>query len=576
MRKIYLPFLVVLGIVFCTTSCKKYADPPPYFEKDSTVAVLGKRKVLLIGIDGLPGKEFKALNLPTLTGMLTKAKYSLSEAVDDAVTTDAASWKTLLSGVTFAKHMVRDSTFESLNQAAEGQTGKNYPSLFYFIIRSARPDLQSRFISDWPDLLTQLAPEASFRVPTANDGATKDSAIAALKTKNDDITMVHFNGASIAGKAGAFSASDAGYKAATIKIDGYVNEIMTALKARPGYNKSEDWLVIVAGTHGGINNTYGGGSDEETMVPVIYYNEKMKTTEFIKADYASALITGRDANAVNATVLNDGGQYDIGTGNQTIQIRVKGTGPFNWPHFMGKTTGFTQVGWTMFTNSSGSWCFSVRTTTVGEKRLQPTTPNVFNGSWHTLTVVIYDSAGGRWVKRFTDGVRVADDNGTRNLGTSSGSITSTAPLMIGWGGDKSMGAMTFNVADFQIFNTALTDDDVRNSLCISDITKHTKYSNLIGYWPCKDGFGSRFKNYATGKSGLPLSLSGPYNWAADLLLPCNITATPSSAGQEQVMLTSSGIPSIVFYWLRVNVNSNWGIESASWLTKYETEFVGIE
>ncbi|HTG55193.1 MAG TPA: hypothetical protein VL943_02910, partial [Niabella sp.] len=199
MIKIYLPLLAIIGTLFFISSCKKYADPPPYFEDDSTTAVVGKRKVLLIGIDGLSGKEFKALNLSTLNGMLAKSKYTLVNAVDDVVSTDAASWKTLLSGVSFAKHMVRDSTFESLEQPEEGQVGTNYPSLFYFIIRSARPDLQSRIVSDWPEMLSSLTPEASFKVATQNDAATKDSVVAAVKNNDDDFLVAHFNGASIAG-----------------------------------------------------------------------------------------------------------------------------------------------------------------------------------------------------------------------------------------------------------------------------------------------------------------------------------------------------------------------------------------
>ncbi len=575
MRTVFLTFLITISMLWVVSSCKKYADPPPYFEDDSTSAVVGQRKVLLIGIDGLPGKEFTALNPPTMMSMLQKGKYTLSNAVDDAVSTDAASWKTLLSGVSYAKHKVKDSTFESLNQPQEGQVGKSYPSMFYFIIRSAKPDLKSRFISPWADMLNQLTPEVSVKVPVVNDQAVKDSAVNALKNKNDDLVVVHFNGASIAGKANAFSAANANYKAAVLKIDGYVNEIMTALKARPGYNKDENWLVIVTGTHGGIDNGYGSGSDAETLVPSIYYNEKFQKTEFVKADYSSAVITGRDAATVKASVDDDIGYYDIGTGNQTIQIKIKGGSAFSYPHFMGKTTAFTQTGWTMFTNSSGVWCFSYRSSTVGERRLQ-TGSNVFDNKWHTLTAVIYDSAGSRWVKRFTDGVRIADDNGTRNLGASSGTITSPSPLYIGWGGDKNYGAMTFNVADFQIFNVGLTDAEIAGNLCLTDVSKHPKYGNLIGFWPCNDGFGSMFKNLAPGKSGLPLRLSGPYSWNTDPLLPCNITRTQQGAGQKQLILSSSSIVGTMFYWLKLSVNSSWGIDPSNWLEVYENEFVPIQ
>ena len=76
MRTVFLTFLITISMLWVVSSCKKYADPPPYFEDDSTSAVVGQRKVLLIGIDGLPGKEFTALNPPTMMSMLQKGKYT--------------------------------------------------------------------------------------------------------------------------------------------------------------------------------------------------------------------------------------------------------------------------------------------------------------------------------------------------------------------------------------------------------------------------------------------------------------------------------------------------------------------
>lgn len=575
MRKVYISFLVIVAVLFVIASCKKYADPPPYFEKDSIASIIGKRKVLMIGIDGLPGKEFKALNIPNMKAMLSKSKFSLNSIVDDVVTTDAASWKTLLSGNNFVKHEVRDSTFESLFKPAEGQIGKNYPSLFYFVIRSAKPDLQSRFVSCWPDMLKLLTPEVTVGVPTTNDAATKDSVVAALKSKNDDLIVVHFNSSSIAGKAGAFSATNSGYAAAVTKIDSYVNDIMTALKARPGYNKEEDWLVIITGTHGGINNTYGGNTDEEIMVPAIYYNEKFKPIEMVMADYSSILISGRDANAVKAQALNDGGLYSVGTGQQTVQMKIKGASAFgNYPHWISTMSSWPSTsGWSIF-SGGGNWAISVRSTTSGEQRIQgAASGNYSDGKWHTLTVVFFDSAASRWVKRFTDDMRIS---GTANLGAGFGDIQNSGPLTFGWGADPGYNPVSYEMADVRIFNTALTDQEITSNLCLTDISKHPKYSNLIGFWPCNDGFGTRFKNQAPGKSAFPLNLSGPFVWNTDPVIPCSITPTVLGSDKVQTMLSSAGIPSTIFYWLKISVNNSWGIEPSNWLSLYESEFIGIK
>jgi len=557
-------------------SCKKYADPPPYFEDDQDTTVLASRRVLLIGIDGAVSAEVKTIAPATITGLLTHAKFQWDGVADES-TTDATSWKTLMTGVSFAKHKIQDSTFiYTPPPGSDSHNGlpPNYPSMFSYIVASSRGNMRTSFISPWPNLVNKAVPEVRDQVITSGDQGVKDSALARIRNGNPDFITLNFNSPAIAGKAGGFTGTNTAYRDAITKVDGYINELIAALKARPQYNKNEEWLVVIKSTHGGLGTGYGGSTPTEANSFTIFYNERFKPTEFKKADYTSALITGRDANTVKATVENDGGFYDIGTGSQTIQVKIKGGAPFNYPHFMGKTSAFGQTGWTMFTNSGGVWCFSFRTSTVGERRLQDGS-NVFDNKWHTLTAVIYDSAGSRWVKRFTDGIRIADNNTTRNLGTSSGTITSTSPLSLGWGGDRGYNAMTYNTADFQIFNSALTDEEVSTNLCLKDITKHPKYASLIGYWPCNDGFGSQFNNLAPGRSGLPLKLSGPFNWASDPLIPCNITASTIGAGQAQMMLSSASIAKTLFYWLRVPVSDSWGFEGSNWLQNYEIEFVGL-
>ncbi|MGC4235694.1 MAG: DUF4983 domain-containing protein [Niabella sp.] len=576
MRNIYLLLVTICAVLIFTPSCKKYADPPPYFEEDSTAAIVGKRKVLLIGIDGLPGKEFTAINPPVLTAMLPKSKYTFNNAVDEEVSSDPASWKTLLSGVTFARHLVRDSTFESLQKPSEGQPGRNYPSLFYFILRSASSDLKSRMVSSWSDLLTLLTPEASVKVATGGDAATKDSVVAALKNNNDDLLVAHFAGASAAGKAGSFSASNAGYKAAVLQIDTYIGEIMAALKARPGYNNEEDWLVIVTGTHGGKGNSYGGNSDEELRVPSIYYNEKFKSNHFVASDFSSPLL-GTGPNDPNAILNDANGVYNFGTPGDasgvreyTVEIKVKILGAnTNYPSILSKRAAFNPgvVGWTVFLEGD-HW--RVNFGQVGQNNTQIVGTAIRDEKWHTLSFVIKNSGATRLVRTFTDGV-------FNNQGdiTAKGDLNTTAPLTLGYLSPTSVSAR-FNSTDIRIFNVALSDDEVKNNLCLTDMAAHPKYNNLIGYWPCSDGFGSKLKNLAPNYQNLGFNLTGTYEWAEVSPLPCTITPGAVEAGQVKLQLSSAGIPSTIFYWLKVAVNSTWGIETSNWLSLYESEFLPIQ
>lgn len=571
-------FLVLTALLLAVVipACKRYIEPPPYFEESGDTTRPAARKVLIIGIDGAVGAEYKIIQPPVLMSLKAHSKFTW-DAVSDEVTTDAASWKTLMTGISYSRHQIRDSSFIYSQPPGGSQhtAPAIFPSFFSYILSSARSDLKTAVISPWGTMLNKLVPEVEDRVLASNDAAVKDSAIVRLKNVRSDLIVVNFNSVAIAGKASGFSSGAAGYKDAVTKVDGYLGELMTALKSRPEYNKNEEWLVIITGTHGGEANSYGGPSEKETNVFSFYYNEKLKQKEFVKGGaFAGVQMKGRDAAAVKAQVLNDGGLYDVGTGQQTVQIKIKGSGPGAYPHFFSKAERFASTpGWTIFT-SGATWALSVRSATTGERRIQATTPNVFDNQWHTLTFVFYDSAASRWVKRFTDATRVVDVTATVNLGAAYGIISSVSPLTIGWGTDPAYGGVTFFSSDVRIFNTALSDDEIRNTLCLADIKQHPKYTNLIGYWPGDDGFGGRFRNKAPGRS-LDFSLQGPFQWADVPDLPCNVAAVPSSTDVTSLFIKGVDVVTTSFYWLRLTPQASWGLEGSSWISQYETEFVKL-
>lgn len=572
-----IPLLATM-IAGTLASCKKYADPPPYFEDDlDSSNTLTSRRILLIGIDGAVSSEIKTIAPPTITGLLSHAKFQW-DGITDEVTTDATSWKTLVAGVSFGRHRISDSSFiYTPRDGEDSHAGAPpfYPSMFSYILSSAnKSNMRTSFISSWNTLVERVVPEVLDPVLTASDQGVKDSALARIKNRNPEFLTVHFNGPSLAGKAGGFTQSNAGYKDAITKVDGYINEIMAALKARPEYNKKEEWLVIVTGTHGGVGNSYGGGTSSENSSLVVFYNEKFKPTEFRRADYSAVEIKGRDGATVKAQALDDGGLYSVGTGQQTIQFKIKGTGFGNYPHWVSTMTTWPSTsGWSIF-SGGGNWAISVRSTTSGERRIQGApTGRYDDGNWHTLTVVFYDSASSRWVKRFTDDMRIVETSNV-NLGATWGNIANSSPLTFGWGADKGYNPVTYGLADVRIFNTALTDAEVRSSLCMKNVlVEHPRKDNLIGYWPGNDAFGSKYSNYVPGRSNIPLTLSGPFSWLTQSLLPCNFTAPPADASKTQLLITNSTIARTAFYWLRMPIADSWGFEGIDWLKNYETEFV---
>lgn len=559
-------------ISLMVSSCERYYDPPPYFEEIGDTTRKAERKILIIGIDGAVGSEYKSIQPATLIGMKPHSKYSW-EAVSDESTTDAASWKTLMTGVSFFHHRIYDSSLVYTQPPGSDEHAPivYYPSFFTYLLTTSKADTKISFVTSWPELLTQLVPEVEGKVLAADDKGVKDSAVNVIKNPSSDVVVVQFNGVAKAGLQFGFSANAQGYKDAVNQVDQYISEILAALKSRPQYNKNEEWLVVVQGTHGGADHTYGGPSASETNVPVFYYNENFLEKEFVTAgSFSGVEISGKD-DPIKAQLLNDGGVYDAGTDEQTVLVKVKGTSG-SYPHFFSKMERWpSKPGWSMFT-AGANWAMSIRSTTSGEFRIQSNNQPAFDGNWHMIGFTIADSGSKTWVRRYTDGIRheVRDVTSMYNNG---GSVESPSPLTFGFGADPGMGASKFYTADAMIFNVALSDQEIQDIMCMQDISKHPQYSHLIGYWPGNDGFGGRLKNKAPGYN-TDFILSGPYHWDALQELPC--TSVPSSSpNTESLLVKSVDLAPIFFYWLRLTPQSSWGLEGTNWLNKYESEFIKL-
>ena len=574
-----LAFLPILTLLI-TPSCKKYADPPPYFEDTIAVVKQPLRKVLIIGVDGAVGTEYKAMQLPVLVGLQEHSKYSW-EAVSDESTTDAASWKTLMTGISYSRHAIHDSSFiytQPAGGAAHG-TVNSYPSFFSYILSSSKPDIKTTVISQFSNLLTRLVPEVEDKVLVSSDAAVKDSAVARVKRANAELVVVNFNSVAIAGLTHGFSATAPGYKSAALTVDGYIGEIMTALKTRPEYNKDEEWLVVLTGTHGGVGNAYGGGSKQEVSVFSFYYNEKFKSLELYKPPFINAQLKGGKGTGFRA-VLNDPNLYNPGTGPMTIEMKVKGTRSGGYPLFFSKKGPATgnmldsgDPGFLFFTGGNNNFNIEARGTT-GRARPGAGPAVIFNNDWHTISTVFVDSLPNRrWMKMYVDGIK-----GSETEITSWGSITSAQPLILGYSegnaGDAATAHIIFNVADVRIFNVGLSSAEVAANVCSKDITQHPRYTNLIGYWPCNDGIGGRFRNYAPGYENKDFIFQNSFLWESLTQVPCSSPETFDPA-KKYLVLSSSGVANNVFYWLRIPTASSWGFEGSSWLSQYEIEFVKL-
>ena len=579
-KYLYVGVFVLLLSALGFTSCKKYSDNPPYFEPYDSSLVAKDRRVLVIAIDGLQSDAFKTAATPNYTALMENGKYAW-DAKSDIISKDASAWKTLMSGVTYSTHNISDSNFSTAQGSAGDHddngstTQSNYPSFYYFILRSRIFNASTAFLSSWGKMVSSVANESKTKAVLNNDAAVKDSAIGILKNGNAKVVVVNFNGpAKLAvdpSSAANFSSGSAEYVASLKTVDGYIGEIMNTLKARPLYNSSEDWLVVITGTHGGVNKTYGGSSDGETLVPTLYYNKAFKKQEFTSAGSFSSIKV--QSNTITASLNDPDDEYMPKTGQFSVQFKVRGSLP-SYAHVFSKWNGAWASGiggWSIFTSGS-NWGLSIKSGTSGERRIQESAPNknISDNDWHTLTFVFYDSASKRWVKRFTDGVRIPDGTNRDITGFGGGTIVSQGtPFTIAVQKD-SYGGANFNIADIKVFKTALTDQEITSSLCTD--YKATQFNNLIGFWPCNDGLGNIMTNKINTNKNF--TLTGPFKWEITSNYPCTFTPNPP-AGKTTLFLRNVDVSAQIFYWLQLPVPSTWSLEGNIWLTPFESEFIKI-
>src|SRR5690606_34507729 len=123
--------------------------------------------------------------------------------------------------------------------------------------------------------------------------------------------------------------------------DGYLGEIMTALKEREDYD-SEEWLVIVTSNHGGAGDSFGGSSLNERNTFTLFYNKDFLPLKldpsFIEApDFYQSGSNVHIAPVIEAT---DASQYNFDGTEMSVEFRLKRNIKHPWvgqPIIMGKT-----------------------------------------------------------------------------------------------------------------------------------------------------------------------------------------------------------------------------------------------
>lgn len=564
--------------VCCLMSCKKYFDPPLVFEKEEPQSITKERKVLLISIDGLVGTELNNY-VPTNIGkLLEHSKYTF-KSIADANTKDASTWTTILSGKNSAKHGVVTNNFD----VEEGEdddihdhdgTGVStgYISLYQRLLESGRI-LKTLSITAWEPLDHNLFNLSDENGVVASDEAAKVKAVDRIKNGEKDLglAVVDFRDLNTAGVTGGFSMDNPNYKSTLDRIDGYVGEIVTAVEQRKSY-AGEDWLIIITANHGGIDQTYGGATFAERMVPLILYNKNFMKFELDLPQIVNTLTMSKAGNDI-PIMKEDPNAYEIGKdGEFTIISKVKVSAfPTTNSVLYGKTSHAYSgtKGWHLMVEGGGRRFRYI----MGNGTLIYVYPpgQLVIDQWHNVALKIYNENGKRMAVCYMDGA-AGDAVDITGKDLTAGSAN---PFFIGAGpAGKSYGIATAVISNLAFYNSALAESEIKAFKCKDDILPtESTYGSLKGFWKMDEGAGRELKNTITTATNTSFLADAILNW--NILPKWNcLTDEELKAEEKKKILYQYDITSQIFYWLNIKPAESWGLEGKVFLNAYETEFVG--
>lgn len=575
--------MVMLMLVLGHVACTKYENPPAIFEEqEDGRAMEMRRKVLFISVDGAVGTVVKEVMPTNIEAMLATSKYTF-DALADENTGDAASWMTMMSGVSSSAHHIEDDSF--IPKPDENDHHANtagYPSMLYRMATLA-PSLRTYAVARNAGISDRLLVSANESHQATSDEEVKDLAVGLLDTKISDVLILQFTDVLEAGKIGGFSADNSGYVDALNRVDGYIGEILAAMKARENF-EFEDWLVVITSNHGGIENSYGGDSAEERNIFAVFQNPRFRSLELVAdkmealrffgffdplqpsyAYYGASAFRGR-----NNPVDNDAEKvYNAAyTGELTVEAKIKMNAvqggyayALNTP-FLGKNaqrTGQTP-GWAFFKSGAGLTFYAADGATKIESGMGTVSSA---GEWAHITAVLLKVNNVPTAKLYVNGALVASPS---NESLNMANLASSTGLTFGYFPYIFSGLpIDMQMCDVHIWNKALSDSEVaENANRIGLPATALQDSRLVGYWPMDELVNSKFENRVSGKPAV----------AAQGVTRKIISANDMPfADPNAVLFQSTDVFTQIFYWMQLQTQDTWNLEGQVFLGRFESEFL---
>jgi len=208
-----------------------------------------KRRVLLVGIDGLRPDALRRSRTPHLDSLWKGGAYTF-DGRTGSVPRSGPGWTSLLTGVGLGKHKVTS------NNAIAASAVRKWPTLFERF-KHHRPKGETMAFVAWTPLADEILTNSGLDVLiTGPDRVVEKEAVQSLESFEPELVFVHFNAVDHAGHTAGYNRGRGAYRDAIERTDKRLGSLLAAIDAR---GDRQEWLVVVVTDHGGKGYDHADG-----------------------------------------------------------------------------------------------------------------------------------------------------------------------------------------------------------------------------------------------------------------------------------------------------------------------------
>lgn len=235
------------------------------------------KHVILIGIDAWGGYSMEKAQIPNIRSLMNSGAYTCKKR-SVLPSSSAPNWASMYMGAGPELHGYCEwgSQVPDLPSRATNKNGI-FPTIFS-ILRESAPTAEIGNICEWDGIRYLVDTTALnydkhvFEVETEKDStATARFAVNYIKEKKPTFLNIVYDALDHTGHAVGHDTP--GYYTKLEEIDGYVGEIIEAVKAAGIWDET---ILIVTADHGGIDHGHGGRKMEEMETPFIISGPSIK------------------------------------------------------------------------------------------------------------------------------------------------------------------------------------------------------------------------------------------------------------------------------------------------------------